>query len=513
MSGRELSKQNITEALATMSKEEKELIDSTISEKLVSEKFLKEFQTNLNSHFLKIDDIPKLALHISKTKPYFFDQSSLWWMWDFEKYCYVIIDKTELENMVESLVESSELLKPYTVAILYTALRRQGRKNFHKLKLPEKTWVQFKDKIVDIKTGKSFEASPEYFITNPIPWSLGDSKETQTIDKIFAEWVGEDNVKLLQQIVAYCCLADYPLHHYFVLVGGGRNGKGVFQKFIVKFLSETNSCASSFESLKSRFGFASLYKKLACMIGEINMKTLDKTDYIKKLTGDDPILYEFKGKDPFTSYNYAKIIINANHLPPTLDRSRGFYSRPVIVDFPKEFSEGTDVIARIPEHEYNNFARKCIDLLQGILEDKTFHNIGTIEDRQKKYEELSNPILKFVKESYFEDINGSVPLSEITDSYNTYASNHKLMSFESKTIAKLLRDNGFTVSKKTIKTVTATYVSGLSNSKIPIIPKIPHSILSHNNIGAKVTPGYLEHLGNSEHEDEFSETMDMRDLK
>ncbi len=42
--------------------------------------------------------------------------------------------------------------------------------------------------------------------------------ETPTIDKIFEEWVGEEYVKTLYQIIAYCLLPDYPMNRLFCFI-------------------------------------------------------------------------------------------------------------------------------------------------------------------------------------------------------------------------------------------------------------------------------------------------------
>ncbi|KKK82765.1 hypothetical protein LCGC14_2800130, partial [marine sediment metagenome] len=46
---------------------------------------------------------------------------------------------------------------------------------------------------------------------------------------------------------------------------------------------------------------------------------------------------EFKGKDIFDFRNYAKLIMATNSLPPTGDKTEGFYRRWKIIDFPKQF--------------------------------------------------------------------------------------------------------------------------------------------------------------------------------
>ena len=64
---------------------------------------------------------------------------------------------------------------------LIEGFKQVGRK--HKPKDIKTSWVQFKDKIYDVKTGESFEATPEYFVTNPIPWNVGKESNTPLMDK------------------------------------------------------------------------------------------------------------------------------------------------------------------------------------------------------------------------------------------------------------------------------------------------------------------------------------------
>jgi len=58
----------------------------------------------------------------------------------------------------------------------------------------KKTWIQFKDFIYDLKTEDIFPATADYFITNPIPYSIGSSEETPVMDKILKDL---DNAKYI----------------------------------------------------------------------------------------------------------------------------------------------------------------------------------------------------------------------------------------------------------------------------------------------------------------------------
>ena len=170
-------------------------------------------------------------------------------------------------------------------------------------------------------------------MTNPIPWKVSGDPRTPTMDKIFEEWVGKEYVPLLYEILAYCLIPDYPINRLFCLIGSGLNGKSKFLELLQIFVGMQNVCSTELDSLiSSRFEVTRLHKKLVCLMGETNFGEISKTSILKKLTGKDIIGFEYKNKNPFEDYNYAKILIATNNLPTTTDKTIGFYRRWCIID-------------------------------------------------------------------------------------------------------------------------------------------------------------------------------------
>ena len=339
-------------------------------------------------------------------QPIYYDESGIWWLWDSNKFMWLRIDEVELLNQIYKNLHL-DIITPQKRSMILNSLKQVGRD-----KRPEKiknTWIQFKDKIIDIEDGNKIKASSKYFITNPIPWKIGESEETPTMDKIFEEWVGKDYIQTLYEVIAYCTLPDYPIHRLFCFMGEGLNGKSKFLELITKFISIDNSCSTELDVLlNSRFEMTRLHKKLMCEMGETNFAEMSKTAMLKKLTGQDLIGYEYKNKDLFHDYNYAKILISTNNIPTTTDKTVGFYRRWMIIDFPNRFSEKKNILKDIPEIEYNNLAMKCIRILKELLKKREFTNEGTIDERIKNFEDKSNPFDKFMKEMIKEDYDSHI---------------------------------------------------------------------------------------------------------
>jgi phage/plasmid-associated DNA primase len=776
----------------------------------------------IDSFFDKAD----LARQIYTAQPYFYDSVKNWWLWNSIDKCWVRRDETDILNMVNENSTADTIKSKDRVEIL-EAMKQEGRR---KVPQPVKpSWVQFKDLIVDVDEGIKIKASPDYFVTNPIPWALnpdGDGcEDTPTIDRIFREWVGESNLLLLHQILAFCLLPDYPINRLFCFIGPGMNGKSVvtgeliqmsdgtwkkaedvnvgdevispqidgtftyakvknihsrwepniyevreenrknrllytcagnhdipfyktgakelpslngkrrrkrfrildckeaqeiakyshknsnitffttsaveykqsdssiepyclgswlgngqlskscalhlskekeiiikefkknyanevisstkdkrnncykhsitllgsfvsklkqlglksgnkfipkecllssidyrrrllaglidtdgfiqkktgamylttkypqlaedikelifslggyceirdvekgcqngfrgkykelsiqfvnpfiiplltykkdrlkkskddpriiavtvrkkegtgemvygfeldkqqspsqwhiikhpgtdiwmvthnskYLELLAKFVGKTNCTSTELDLLlDSRFEITRLHKKLVCMMGETNFAEMSKTSILKKLTGGDLIGFEYKGKDPFDDKNYAKILISTNNLPTTTDKTIGFYRRWDIVDFPNQFTEKKDVLKDIPEKEYNALANKSIKILKALLVDRKFHNEGTVEERQKKFEDRSNPFDKFWKEFVEEDGSQHIWKHEFEKKFNDWCRDNRFREFSETTIGIKMKERGI----ETIRREADWFTDGIKKS-------------------------------------------------
>ena len=390
---------------------------------------LKEFEyvTGIKKSF-GIFNLEGQLERFNELQPLFYDKAGLFWLWNNKEKFWEIVDEIDILNMI-SLTTQKDVISSKSRTEIINALKQKGRLNTPKG--IKQTWIQFKNKIYDIKTGESFEATPEYFVTNPIPWEVSGNPITPTIDKIFIEWVGKENKEILYEIIAYSLLPDYPLSRIFCFIGGGMNGKSCFHNLIKKFVGLKNCCSTELDTLlNSRFEMTRLYKKLVCFMGETNFNEISKTSILKKLTGKDLIGFEYKNKDLIQDVNYAKIIIATNNLPTTTDKTIGFYRRWLILDFPNQFTEKKDVLSDIPEEEYNNLATNCIVTLNKLLQNKEFTNEGSIEERIERYEAKSNFLDKFIKLFTEEDLNGYITKGDFIKKFNSWCDeqHHRRMS-------------------------------------------------------------------------------------
>ena len=424
-----------------------------------------------------------------KIQPFYYDKNKIFWLWDKINFKWIMADEIDYCNLIYEAL-GLNTIDSQTRGEIVESFKQVGRK--HKPMDMKKSWVQFKNKIHDVKTGEEFEASPEYFISNPIPWSVGKSEETPTIDKYFSEWMnGQDPSwkNTLYEIIAYNISSDKFMQRLIALVGGGSNGKGTFIKLNERFLGKDNHVVSEMKSLsENRFASAVLYKKLLCVMGEVSFDDLKNTNFLKKVSGEDKLSFEYKGKNAFTDENTATCICLTNSMPITPDKTLGFYRRWIIVDFPNQFSQiNKNLIESIPESEFENLARKCLRILKEMYQSQKFTNEGDFEERAKRYEERSNPVLRFVEELCSEEAGKMIPLRDFTNACNEYLKSKHLRILNSKQIGHVLRNEGFIVGTRKINDISTCVIVNISlkDLKLPSLPSKPSRIEIDSHVETK----------------------------
>lgn len=402
----------------------------------------KDILNNLEKAIFQFSDYFGMADQFLEKQPLFYNEKKLWWAWNFNDKCWRMIDETDILNVINSKVHGLKLFEAKQKNEILTALQMRSR-----LKAPKDapdSWVQFKNNIYDYKTQELFEATPEYFITNPIPFDLGETEETPTLDKWINEWVGEKWQPTIYEIIAFCCVPHYKINRLFCLNGEGRNGKSTLLHIIRTFVGAKNCCSSSMDTILSRpFESAKLYKKLVCEMGEINSSIFRKTELMKKLVGSDTIGFEFKGKDGFDSYNYAKIVIATNKLPETTDKTTGFYSKWIIIDFAKRFKENPNFLDGLPQVEYNNLAKKSLRLISELMAKGEFTNEGTPEEKQLRYEEKSSHFNDFFKSELLLEKDFKTPFFQIFNEYKAYCGERTLRVPNKIEVSRILKAKDF----------------------------------------------------------------------
>ena len=102
--------------------------------------------------------------------------------------------------------------------------------------------IAFRNGILNIRTMELLPFSPEYIITNKIPWDYNPNAYSEVLDNALNQWsCNEPEIRLLlEECVGYCLYRKNHLEKAFILTGQGANGKSTFLDVIKNLLGTKN---------------------------------------------------------------------------------------------------------------------------------------------------------------------------------------------------------------------------------------------------------------------------------
>jgi len=315
---------------------------------------------------------------------------------------------------------------------------------------PDLNLIPFNNLIYDIKKDKTIEYSPKYFFTSKLRVKYNpECGGCPTIDKIFHEIVRDEDVITLYEIIAYSMYRAYPYPKIMFLFGSGGNGKTAFYNILVRLFGKRNIALENSINLQyNKFSTGKLCGKFINVASEMEYSILKNTTILKQLTGEDLLDCERKFKESFPFYNYAKVIFIGNEIPETIDKTYAFYRRVLLLEFPNVFVLGKnadpDLVRNISEKEIEGLALWAIIKLRELKKRGfVFSRHEETEKIKKVYEDLSNPLAKFLEDYTEKDIFSEVFKWEFYDKFVKYLTDKGIRPWTQIALSKRMRSLGY----------------------------------------------------------------------
>lgn len=240
---------------------------------------------------------------------------------------------------------------------------------------------------------------PLYLSTAQLPVTYKVSGTCNDFDAFLAWAVAEDDIPRVWEIIGYLMMSGNPLQRAILLTGGGGNGKGVLLEVLGKLLGEDNCTSVPLHDFAdNRFATAELLGKLANICGDIDATYIENTSRIKEITGEDTVMGERKGQDPFYFRPWCKMVFSANDIPASADSSRGWTRRFEIVHFPNTpaVSDRKLKDRLTTPASLSGIARKAILALRELMARGDFAGGDAREQAHREFAEKSNVVLRWL---------------------------------------------------------------------------------------------------------------------
>lgn len=276
--------------------------------------------------------------------------------------------------------------------------------------------------IYDLKDKVFIEHSPYIFSINQINAAYNPSAYCKEVDDMFESVTqGDKSIRLLlEEMIGYMLIGDCRFQKAFVLLGKGANGKSKFLEMIENFIGKNNCSSLALEDLSERFRTAELVGKIANIGDDSGGDLLKNTQIFKKVVTGEGITVERKHENPFTFFNTSKVVFAANSLPPSTDKSEGFFRRIVIIPFRATFKPGMEgydpnIIDKVTTNEARSYLLNiAISSAKKILSQNRLDIPNEVSNLVESYEIDNNNVLQWIQQ-YGEEILGKTMDALYTD--------------------------------------------------------------------------------------------------
>lgn len=375
---------------------------------------------------------------------------------------------TKIKQIIRGLLYR-EFIKSRNINQVYNLIvdAEELQRDFSSLNNHPKSYINFLDCMVDVRTMKKLPHDPKYLSINQIPYRYEDvekAAEGRELERFFHFiFQHEDDKEMLLEYSGLCFGTDVSQQRFLVLVGLGGTGKSVLIRLIECAVGLGNVSNVSMQELNKRFSTSLLVGKLLNSCADLPVESLEDSSTIKKLLGEDSLSAEFKGKDGFMFKNYSKLLFSTNMLPTvTTERTNGFFRRLLILKMDRQPDKpDTELADRLIE-EVPYFIKLSVQALNRMYQ----RGVITISENSKQavrqMRKDSDVVQAWIDDCCTIAENSRVERSEAYSSFKKYCEIEERRELTRNGFFKALRTKSFAE----VRGKSERYFNGLSVGKV-----------------------------------------------
>jgi putative DNA primase/helicase len=310
---------------------------------------------------------------------------------------------------------------------------------------------------VDLEHGYLVGHEPDERLTKLTPIEYDQTAECprweQFLREVFADDL--DLIAFVQRAVGYSLTGETREHAFFVLHGGGKNGKGRFIRQLIALLGDAAKTTAFSTFTAGRFSdaerntpaLAALAGARLVVAGEPDEGVRFSESIIKSLTGEDEIQACAKYEAPFSFTPRFKIWLHCNHRPEIRGTDEGIWRRPKLIPFNVSFEGREDL--RLDE----KLDEERPGILAWAVRGATAwyeHGLGTcaaVKGATAGYRQESDPIAPFVEDCLELKKDGFETNGRICAAYQTWCMQNGIEPLKAHALSKRLAARGLSAVK------------------------------------------------------------------
>lgn len=345
-------------------------------------------------------------------------------------------------------------------------------------------WVACKNGVLNVYTRQLIPFTPMIKVTRKIDTMFDPTaNDTRVDDFLMGVSCGDtDVISLLCEMIGYTLMRTNKYESWFVLEGGGSNGKSTYIETIEWMLGTHNVSKLELVELEgtgdNRFKRVDLVGKFANLGDDIGTNTLEQSSILKKIATGEGFTVEQKGDPVFNIHptDIPKLIFSWNEPPKFKDKSYGFARRFVVIPFNARFDQSSRnadlkeiwIKEECFKSTLLNYALDAISITEKrYKESQGKHHLTVpqlVTDRKEEFL-LDNDTRAMWLDKIHHNIEDGTPFSDIYTSYKDWCEVAGILSFGEPKFIEKLEDYGFTVREEINKLNITKVVCKIGDGK------------------------------------------------
>lgn len=337
------------------------------------------------------------------------------------------------------------------VTRIYNLLLMQDKsKDFDSLNQYPAYWICAQNGMYDPITDKLLPHDPKYYCINQLPVPYIKEAGDCPCFKSFIESAIPDNEsrEMLLEYFGLCLTRDARQQKFMILKGIGGTGKSTLIRVIESIVGSENCSNISMQQLNQRFYCFGLLGRLLNTCADIPSEAMKAVDVLKKITGEDTLQAEAKGKDAFYFKNYAKMLFSANSIPLNLDEATtAFYRRMLIVTMDSKPQQVDNKLFEKLDQEKQGIFIELIAALQRLYKRGSILISEQSKAAVKELYHASDTAQAFIDDCMISDVKERVSREDLFCQYEEYCKREERKPLTRNNLFKNFRAKGFSETK------------------------------------------------------------------
>ena len=260
----------------------------------------------------------------------------------------------------------------------------------------------------------------------------------------------DDVIAHVWEIIGYVLMTGNPFQKAILFHGSGRNGKGTLLRVLRELLGEDNYSGLSLHTLvEDRFSAAGLFGKIANISGDLSDRFVKQPEVVKQITGGDAITTSHKYGQLFTFVPYAVPVFAANSYFRSSDTSHGWRRRWLVVDFQKQYPEGsfdeTELFA-----EAAGIFNRAMDALRRLMARGSFAPPARAVQAAERLHDEDDPFVMWLEEDDCVQLrdDASTPKQDVYTRYRKWCGENGYQPMAHGPLGKRLAERGIRGSRR-----------------------------------------------------------------